>query len=80
MTQENIRYDFGPESTWSTTVIVIFEKVTQIKNFLNLIIEHYPNYMRIVDQLKVVVETIEREVNLKGRNWTGFLMKLDVLL
>ena len=36
--------------------------------------------MRIVDQLRVVVETIEREVNLKGRNWAVLLTKLDVLL
>ena len=41
------------------------DPVTKIKNFLNLIIQHYPNYMQIIDQLQVVVKTIEREVRKK---------------
>lgn len=54
---------FDPSWPGQRPLFIIFEKVIKIKNFLKLIIKHYPNYMRIIDQLRVVVETIEREVN-----------------
>ena len=42
---------------------MIFSKVIDIQNFLNLVIKHYPNYMRITDELQLVVNSIDNEVS-----------------
>ena len=42
---------------------LILSKVIDIQNFLNLVIKHYPNYMRITDELQLVVNSIDNEVS-----------------
>ena len=42
---------------------MIFSKVIDIQIFFNLVIKHYPNYMRITDELQLVVNSIDNEVS-----------------
>ena len=56
-------YPFSVRHWSQRTKIEIFLKVIDIQKFLNLVIRHYPNYMRITDQLQLVVDAIDNEVS-----------------